>query len=141
MRRLSRLRQTVLDFIYSGTGGLYVRSMHVLEDRLIPGTPTDSGSRDVIMFTRRPIRRGLPAIFSGGGVLILMPIAGGAKVKLTDNQLFALGGTWGSKWHQGETRYRWHPAGSRRMERPRQAARDYVEVRRTGIPAAALARR
>jgi serine/threonine protein kinase len=79
-------------FIYSGTGGLYVRSMDALEDRLIPGT-TESGSRDVIV---SPDGQSV-AVFQrslAGGALIRMPIAGGAKVKLTDLSV-AFGGTWG----------------------------------------------
>ena len=80
-------------FIYSGTGGLYVRSMDALEDRVIPGSETPGGSVDVIV---SPDGQSV-AVFQpsfAGGALIRMPIAGGAKVKLTDSSV-ALGGTWG----------------------------------------------
>ena len=65
-----------------------------------------------------------------------MPIAGGAKVKLTD--VSVAGGTWGEDGRilHAKTGGIWEVS-----ENGGAAARDCVEVRRTGIPAAALARR
>jgi serine/threonine-protein kinase len=80
-------------FIYSGTGGLYVRSMDALEDRLIPGT-TDSGSREVIVSPDGQSVAFFQPSSAGGGELFRMPVAGGATVKLTNTNV-AFGGTWG----------------------------------------------
>ena len=125
-------------FIYSGTGGLYVRSMDALEDRLIPGTTeTAGGSLDVIVSP------------DGQSVAVFQPSFARWRTDPDADR----------GWGQGEAdrpqcrlrrhvgRGRQHPVHATRRhlgglgEWRYAAARDYVEVRRTGIPAAALARR
>ncbi len=81
-------------FVYSGTGGFYVRSMDALEDRLIPGTENVSLSSDIIVSPDGQSVAFFRPSSAGGGELFRMPIAGGATVKLTNTSV-AFGATWG----------------------------------------------
>jgi eukaryotic-like serine/threonine-protein kinase len=82
-------------FVYSGTGGLFVRSMDALEDRLIPGTENVSVSFDIIVSPDGQSVAFFRQSSSGAvGELVRMPVAGGATVTLTDTDV-VMGGTWG----------------------------------------------
>ena len=124
-------------FIYSGTGGLYVRSMDALEDRLIPGSETARRICRRHRVTRRPIRRGLPAIFRrwrtdsdadrGWGQGEADRFQCRLRRHVGRGRQHPVHATWRHLGGLGEWRY--------------APARDYVEIRRTGISAAAAARR
>ena len=80
--------------VYNGTGGLYLRAMDALEDRVIPGTEAQRGRNSPFFSPDGESVAFFRASTGARGELVRMAVTGGPVVKLADTAL-PLGGTWG----------------------------------------------
>ena len=80
-------------FVYNGAGGLYLRTMDALEDRLIPGTDVATANPFL-----SPDGQSVGFFRLGGRELVRVAVTGGAPVKLAD-----VGAPFGANWEADGT--------------------------------------